>query len=382
VAVPFPRQSAGAVPTFGVEEEFFLLDRYGAAAAVAPALLSSLAGDPRVQAEWMQFQVESATSVHLELPALRAELAGMRGRLASAAGALGALLVAVGTPPFGVPGAAALTERARYRRMIDEFSWITGGEVTCACHVHVGVPTRDVGVLVLDRIRSWLPVLLALGANSPFWRGQDSRWDSYRHRVLRVWPTATLPPRCPDAAGYDEALAARLVRGDALDPASVYWFARLSPRYPTVEIRVPDIGLTVQDAVLLAGLCRALVATALAETEAGCPAVHPPERRVTAALASAARYGLHGVLSDPRTGRPVSGPALCTRLLDHLRPALDLTGDLGSVSALLAERVRRGSGAARQRALRRGRSREAFVAELARETLAGVPAGAAAEIHS
>ena len=379
--MPSPQDDAALPRSFGVEEEFFLLDTDGEAASVAPDVLDSLAGDPRMHAEWMRYQVESASSVCTELPALGAELARMRAALAARASAHGALLVAVGTPPFDVPGAVALTEGVRYRRMVEEFDGITGAEATCACHVHVGVPTRDLGVAVLNRIRGWLPALLALSGNSPFWRGRDSGWASYRHVVLRAWPTVTLPPRCPDAATYDEILAACLVTGEAIDAASVYWLARLSPRYPTVEIRVPDTALTVRDAVLLAGLCRALVATALADVRAGRPEIHPPERLLAAAIATAACRGLDGLLVDPVSGRLVSGFAVGQRLLNHLEAALESAGDRLLVAELLGDRMRRGSGAARQRELQRSSDRPGFVAALARESLTGVSATVSPDIR-
>src|SRR3712207_3529797 len=252
----------------GVEEEFLLLRPDGAAATLAPDLLRSLPGEARVQAELMQFQIESTSRTRTDLRDVAGDLVGARRAVAEAAREYGVLLVASGTPPSGVPGRAAVTASARYRLMLDR--WSPAGEaVSCATHVHVGVPSRDLGVAVVERVRGWLPVLLALGANSPFWRGRDTGWASFRHAVLRAWPTATLPPRLRDAAEWDAAVTERIATGAALDPASVYWFARLSPRYPTVEIRVADAALTAVEAVLLAGLCRALVVTALREAVAG-----------------------------------------------------------------------------------------------------------------
>ena len=331
--------------TFGVEEEFFLLRSDGAVADVAPQLLRTLAGDSYVQAEWMRYQVESASPVCVRLPDLAAALTGERSALATAARLHGAHLVASGSPPLPVPGAASVSDGVRYRQLV-EAPGISGEEVACACQVHVGVPSRDHGVAVLNRIRGWLPVLLALSANSPFWAGRDSGWESYRYVIARSWPTAIPPPVCRDADAYDDRLARHLADGDALDLAGVYWFARLSARYPTVEIRVADTCLAVDDAVLLAGLCRALVATALADEAAGRPYAPLADGLLSASLARAARWGCGASVADPGTGRATSIRALVPRLLAEVAPALAAVGDGASVAALLDRRVRRGGGGA------------------------------------
>ncbi len=367
-----PVQSAGApgVPTFGVEEEFFLLHPDGTVADVAPQLLRTLAGNSHVQAEWMRYQVESASTVCVRLPDLAEALVTERSALAAAARLQGAHLVATGSAPLPVPGASSVSEGERYRKLVDDFPGISGEEVACACQVHVGVPSRDQGVAVLNRIRGWLPVLLALSANSPFWAGRDSGWESYRYIVATSWPTAIPPPLCRDAAEYDDRLARHLADGEALDVAGVYWFARLSARYPTVEIRVADTCLAVDDAVLLAGLCRAFVATALADEAAGRPYAPLADELLSASVAAAARSGLGAAVIDPRTGRPASARTLVPRMVAAVAPALEAVGDGPSVTALLDRRLRRGSGAATQRELRRSRGIEAFVAAMASATVA------------
>jgi carboxylate-amine ligase len=285
--------------------------------------------------------------------------------VARVASTWGAILVSVGTPPFCVPGLAALTDDVRYRLLRERFPEAAADVVTCGCHVHVGVPTRDLGVEVLNRLRAWLPLLLALSCNSPMWRGGDSRQESFRRQLVTRWPSATVPPRLDDAEAYDDALAERIAVGEAVDAAGVYWFARLSPRYPTVEIRIADTGLTVADTMLHAALCRALVATALDEAVARIPAAPASEPLLAASLVNAGRYGLDALVVDPRTGALARGRAVLDHLVEHVGPALLSAGDRSAVSALLAQRQRQGSGAARQRVLRKRLDRTAFVAALA-----------------
>jgi carboxylate-amine ligase len=360
------------VATMGVEEEFFLLHPDGSAASVAPRVIAALRGEVEVHPEWMQFQVETVTGVCTDLKALMNELASHRRSVARAANSVGAVMVATGTPPFAVPGLVSRTEGDRYRWLQDRFPEVAGEVVSCGCHVHVGVPTRELGVEVLNRVRAWLPVLLALAGNSPLWRGQDSGRESYRHELFSRWPTATLPPRCDDVVAYDAALERCIAVGQAADSFGVYWFARLSPRFPTVEIRIADVGLTVSDSGLLAALCRALVATAMAEAIAGLPVAHLPEPLLDRALSAAACHGLEALLVDPRNGLQATGHTVLHHLVEHVGPALAAAGDHDTVAGLLSERRGARSGATRQRMLRCGADQETFISALAAASLADV----------
>ena len=366
-------RAAGGV-TVGVEEEFVLLDPCtGDAALAGPDLVRMLDGEPGVGPELMRFQVEIATGVCTGLDGVGRELARLRRLVADAAARLGCHLVASGTAPYHTPGLAAVTDQPRYQELARRYGRLVadaGG--TCACHVHVGVPCRDLGVQVLARLRPWLAALLAITVNSPIAGGHDTAWASGRYPLWSRWPTATAPAVWPDAAAYDATVRRLVGRGTALDERSVYVFARLSPRYPTVEVRVADVCLDVDTAVLLAGLTRALVATALAQVRRGTPVPAAPARWVDASLAAAARHGLAGAGVDPFTGQTVGARSLRSRLLDHVHAALSDRGDAETVTGLLRRLDDRGTGADRQRALFAGAaSAPAFVEALARATLSG-----------
>ena len=369
---PGPVRAAGGI-TLGVEEEFVLLDpSTGAAVLAGPDLVRMLGGEPGVQQELMRFQVETATRVCAGLDELGRELVRLRRLAADAAARLGCRLVASGVAPYRTPGLAAVTGQPRYRELARRYGPVVADAGTCACHVHVGVPSRDLGVQVLARLRPWLAPLLAVTANSPIAGGHDTGWASWRHAIQSRWPTAVPPAVWPDAAAYDAAVRRLIGQGAALDEQSIYFLARLSPRYPTVEVRVADVCLDVGTAVLAAGLTRALVATALAEARRGTPATSAPARQVAAALAAAARHGLAGAGADPVTGQPVDAATLRSRLLDHVRPALSDRGDTETITRLLRRLDDRGTGADRQRALfASAASTPAFITALARATLSG-----------
>jgi len=365
-----PGRTATAALTVGVEEEFVLIDPATSKAALAaPELLRLLDGAPWAKQELMRFQFETTTKICTRLDEVRRELTRHRQVVASAAEQLGCRLVASGTAPYGTPGLAGLTDTPRYRELARRFAPLVAEAGTCACHVHVGVPSRDLGVQVLTRLRAWLPQLLAISANSPIAHGRDTGWQSWRYRLWSRWPTARPPGVWPDAAAYD-ATVRRLIRhGAALDPPSIYFHARLSPRYPTIEVRIADVCLEVDDAVLLAGLVRALVATAIVEARRGLPVEPASTRRVTAAISAAARHGLCGPGLDPLTGEAVTHHRLIDRLIDRVHPALELSEDADEIQTLLRRLDEHGTGAAHQRALWiQARSADEFAKALARVT--------------
>jgi carboxylate-amine ligase len=244
-----------------------------------------------------------------------------------------------------------VTDQPRYRDLAQQFGPLVaeaGG--ACGCHVHVGVPSRNLGVQVLARLRPWLAPLLAITVNSPIAGGRDTAWASRRYPAWSRWPTAVPPAAWPDATAYDAAIRRLIERGAALDEQGIYLLARLSPRYPTV-VRVADACLDVGTTVLLAGLTRALVATALAEARQGTPVPAASARHVNAALATAARHGLTGAAIDPFTGQPADAHRVRSRLIDHLYPALSDHGDAQIITGLLRRLDQDGTGADRQRAL-------------------------------
>ena len=304
---------AAAAVTLGVEEEFVLLDpSTGATVLAGPELVRMLGGEPGIAQELMRFQVETATGVCTGLDEVGGELTRLRRLAADAAARLGCRLVASGVAPYRTPGLDAMTDQPRYRELARRYGPVVADAGTCACHVHVGVPSREAGVQVLARLRPWLAPLLAVSANSPIAGGHETGWASWRYAIWSRWPTAVPPAAWPDAAAYDAAVRRLIGQGAALDEPGVYFLARLSPRYPTVEVRVADVCLDVGAAVLLAGLTRALVATALAEARRGTPVAAPPARQVAAALAAAARQGLAGAGVEPghRAGRRCGGAPL------------------------------------------------------------------------
>ena len=352
--------------TVGVEEEFLLLDRDGAVAPVAPDVLRRAGDDQRIKPELMTYQVEIVSDVHTDLGQLGAQLTGLRQRVADAAAQSGARLVASGVAPFGDPGLAMLTDVPRYREIAARFPWAAAVSGTCGCHVHVGVPDRDLATQVVGRLRPWLPTLLALTANSPFDGGHDTGWSSSRYRRLLQWPTFRPPGAWRSEARYDRTVDALVSAGAAVDRHSVYFLARLSQHWPTIEVRIADTCLEARDAALLAGIVRGLIATLAADVVASRPAEPMSGSALRAQLLAVAHHGAPTGVVRPRDASGArSIEPLAEALLEKIRPALEETHDLDHVQAGLARLLTTGTGAQQQRLLRAAPSPAGFVAALA-----------------
>lgn len=343
---------APGVPTIGVEEELILLDSTTGAVAPVAAEVIRECGDPaHVVAESMRFMVETRTSVCTSLAEVQEELSVMRRRVASVASRRGLVAVASGVPPFGIPDPPPVTEEPRYRELARRFPQAMRTNGICGCHVHVGVATRQVAVEVVYRLRPWLPLLIALTANSPVWEGEVTGWASRRFVLASRWPTVVPAPPARSVEEYDHAVDQAIGSGKALDSRSVYFLARLSPRYPTVEVRAADMCLTVDEAVVYAGLVRALVRALADEAAVGGPVIPVQQALLEQSCWTAARVGLAGMLIDPRTGSQVPAWDLVDSLVARVRPLLCAHGDEARVLSFLDHLRAVGGGADRQRRL-------------------------------
>jgi carboxylate-amine ligase len=365
------------VRTIGVEEEFLLVSEDGSPRAVAAAVLQHASAqdgddDPdqpggSLEKEFTQEQIETSTHPCADLPTLLEQVRAGRWHADSSAQHAGARIVAMATSPRDVDPTVVVNRRAQ--DIAETFALTARDQLTCGCHVHVEVADDDEGVRVVDHMRRWNPVLLALSTNSPFWRGEDSGYESFRSQVWGRWPTAGATAPFGDAETYRRTVRSLVESGTILDDGMIYFDARLSAKYPTVEVRVADVCLDPQDAVLLGAFVRALAETAVSGTADAGPQPRAEEIRV--AGWRAARSGLTGDLVSPESGRPVPARTAVDELVRHVSPALAAAGDLDWVTEHLATLLERGTGAQQQRAWRREGADDAeLVRRAVRSTLA------------
>jgi carboxylate-amine ligase len=353
--------------TLGVEEEYQVIDaRSGELSPSVEEVLASAraALGESAQHELLRSQVEAGTPVCTTLGEVRDRLVGMRRALLDAARGSGCRIAAAGTHPSSSWRTQETTPMERYRWLETTHRRLSHETLIFGCHVHVACGDPDTTIAVMNRCRPWLPVLLALSVSSPFFEGEDSGFSSYRTTVFRRWPTAGAPQLFASRAEFD-VLVDDLERTGVIDDATrLYWDVRPSARYPTLEFRIADACPRLDDAVMIAGLTRALAETAHRAERAGEPYARVRPELLEAAIWRAARDGLGGELVDPVTVCRMRAATVVERCLDHVRPVLDHHGDADDVGAAVERLLRDGTSAARQRAAHRRRGRLADVVDL------------------
>ncbi|MCH5672188.1 glutamate--cysteine ligase 2 [Streptomyces gilvus] len=340
--------------TVGVEEELLLVDpETGEPKASSAAVLARAEHDGAdegvFEKELYGQMLEFATHPQAEMADLSAEIVRCRKEAGRHAGEIGCTVAALATSPLPVSPSVGMG--SRYQWMAKQYGLAAQEPLVCGCHVHVAVDSDEEGVAVIDRIRPWLSVLAALSSNSPFWQGQDTRYASYRSRVWQRWPSAGPTEVFGSAERYHRRVADMVASGVILDEGMVYFDVRLSQQYPTVELRVADVCLHADTAVLVALLARGLVETAAREWRAGREPVDHSVSLLRLAAWRAARSGLEEELLHPATMRRMPAESVVADLLEHVGEALEATGDLERARTSCARLLEGDTGAGVQRRL-------------------------------
>jgi len=341
----------GDIATVGVEEEFLLVDpdsRSAQPAAVAVvARAESDLGD-QVCGEFTRCQIEVRSSPCTDAGELRDELARLRAAVAGAAIAEGLRLCASGTPVVA-PERSPIGEHPRYRAGVAQYRAMLDDFMVCSTHVHVHLPDRELAVRVSNHLRPWLPLLIALSANSPFHQGNDTGYADWRAVIRSRFPCLGPPPYAESLRHHDELSMAIADSGAMLNAATPFWDIRPNPKLPTLEVRSMDVVADIDDTVALAMVVRALVSVSMDKVLAGDPDPQPNSEVLRAAYWRAARDGWPGCGVDALSGEVLPTSVQIARLLDHLEPALRRHGDGATVRDLMDRLVSRGTGADLQR---------------------------------
>ncbi|MBV1854204.1 carboxylate-amine ligase [Catellatospora tritici] len=364
----------GSAPRFGVEEEFLVVDPQTRgpvprAQEVVDAAKARLGGC--VSGEITTWQLETRTEPCASAAEVLEQLRQARTEVCAQARELGVRVIASGTPVLGATMPPPMTQGPRQTRGQQSFRGLHDELAICALHVHIELPDRDHAVRVSNQLRPYLPVLLTLTANSPYWDGRDSGYASWRTMTWPRWPVAGPPPEFASAAHYDEVVETLLAAGALVDRGTVFWDVRPSASHPTLEVRVADVPITAEESALYAALVRALVSYLSARVDEGAASPQIPGELMRTAYWRAARDGLCGDGVDLRTGRLTPAFELVDRLLAEIGPVLAANGDAETVTGWLTSLRRGGIGAQRQRAAARRQGRLADVVDyLAEHTAA------------
>ncbi len=308
--------------TIGVEEEVMLLDPTDwALASEADAVMSGLTGElaSHTSTETHGSALELRTDPHATVAEGLAQLEDLRGDLARELAPLDLRAAVAGLHPFTLWQDTKISEGDRYRFLYGSMRELARREPTFALHVHVALPDPESAVRAINRLRSHLPLLLALSSNSPFWQGRETGLASARTPLFQAFPRVGIPRAFLDYEDYVSTIDL-LLRCEAFpEPTFLWWDARLQPRFGTIEVRIMDAQTTVADSAALTALVQCLVRLEATDGSDIDPAFDLPEILAENRFL-AARDGAEASLIDARLGRRSPVPDVLEALLERCLP--------------------------------------------------------------
>jgi glutamate---cysteine ligase / carboxylate-amine ligase len=334
--------------TLGIEEELMILDSESYNLANAIESLLEQAPDGEIKPELMESVLEIATTPCADARQAGDQLRALRRQVSEAAERHGLCIGSAGTHPFAMWEDQRISSSERYRELVSALRFVARQEIIFGLHVHVGLDDADKAIHVTNGMRVHVPVLLALSANSPFWRAQATGLSSTRMPIFRAFPRTGMPPTYADWADYESRIGFMVDSGAIKDYTYLWYDVRPHPNFGTVEIRAMDAQTRIEHTLGLAALIQAMVKELAEHYDSGGELARYPYEMLEENRWLAARHGLDGQLVDLPHKRLVSTKELARRLFDRLRPHAQ---DLGAEQEFdgIADIIEHGDGATRQR---------------------------------
>ena len=333
--------------TVGIEEELMILDAESFELSNSIESLLADAPDGEIKPELMESVLEIATKPCDSVPEAGEQLRGLRTQVREAAEARGLRIGSAGTHPFAMWEDQRISARDRYRDLIASLRFVARQELIFGLHVHVGIDGHERAIHVANGMRVHIPILFALSANSPFWRGDATGLASTRMPIFRAFPRVGIPPAYKDWEDYERRIGFMVDSGVIEDSTYLWHDVRPHAKFGTVEIRAMDAQTRVEHTIALAALIQSMVKELSEHFDAGSELAHYPHEMLDENKWLAARHGLEGEIVDLPSRERVRTKALAKRLHDRLR---EHATDLGCERELdgILDLLERGNGAARQ----------------------------------
>ncbi|HLX39522.1 MAG TPA: carboxylate-amine ligase [Ktedonobacteraceae bacterium] len=363
--------------SIGIEEEFQMVDRAtGQLSAHINTLVEkgvSLFGE-QIKPEMLQSTVELISNVCSDIPAARREMLALRTKLARLLAEDGLALISAGTHPAAIWTDQMTTPNPRYLELQEEFQDVARSVLIFGLHVHVGVENREIAVTLMNQLRTWLPHLLAISSNSPFWSGRLTGLKSYRAVVWKRFPRSGLPDAYASWNDFNQYVQTLIDTGCIDNGKKIWWDIRPHAFFHTIEFRVFDMPATFEDVIAIAALCQALVAKLCWLQAHGLTTPIFPRSLLDENKWRSMRYGMDAIIVDFAKNRTLSMRDSIHELLDFV---VDVGDDLGThdemsyIRRLLVDP--RGTGADRQIAIyQETGSIDAVIRYLMQQTMQGI----------
>ena len=336
--------------TLGIEEEFQIIDPE--TRELRSHMHQIVEGGKttlkeQVKAEMHQSVVEVGTNICKDIDEARREVTYLRKMIGEIALKQGLVFGAAGTHPFSRWQDQEITDHPRYHEIVDKLQDTARGNLIFGLHVHVGIPNREIGLQLMNQARYFLPHIFALSANSPFWLGRNTGFKSYRTKVFDKFPRTGIPDYFESVAEYDSYINL-LIKTNCIDNGKkIWWDLRLHPFFETIEFRICDVPMRIDETIALAALIQAVVAKIYKLMKENLSFRNYKRALINENKWRAARYGIEGSLIDFGKQEEVSTKDLIYELLAFVDDVVD---DLGSRHEIkyIEKMLENGTGADRQ----------------------------------
>jgi carboxylate-amine ligase len=336
--------------TIGIEEEFQVVDpetRRLVSHMTEIVEEGKMYLHEQIKPEMHQSVVEVGTNVCKDIHEARKEVTELRSRIGALAIASGYRIAAAGTHPFTHWNDVQITDHPRYRQIVNEMQEAARANLIFGLHVHIGIDSREVGIHIMNAVRYFLPHIFALSTNSPFWLGRNTGYKSYRVKVFDKFPRTGIPDHYGSVADFDNYINL-LIKTNCIDNAKkIWWDIRLHPTFDTLEFRICDIPMRVDETICLAAIMQAVVYKLYKLIRQNLGFRLYRRALINENKWRAARYGISGKLIDFGKQEEVDFKILAMELLAFINDVVDELGSRNEVNYLL-KILEMGTGADRQ----------------------------------
>ncbi|MBS1657725.1 MAG: carboxylate-amine ligase [Chitinophagales bacterium] len=339
--------------TLGIEEEFMIIDPE--TRELVSHMHQVVEGgktllDEQVKAEMHKAVVEVGTNICHDVKEARQEVKKLRSIISDIARKQDCLIGAAGAHPFSRWQDAMITDHPRYHEIVNEMQDAARSNLIFGLHVHVGIENRQIGVQIMNAVRYLLPHIFALSTNSPFWLGRNTGYKSYRTKVFDKFPRTGIPENFSSASEFDEYVALLVKTGCIDNGKKIWWDLRIHPVYPTLEFRICDVPMRLDETIALAAIMQAVIAKQYKLMQQNLSFRNYRRALINENKWRAARYGVHGKLIDFGKEAEVPFSQLLEELIEFVDDVVDELNCREEVN-YLREIVKRGTGADRQLAV-------------------------------
>jgi carboxylate-amine ligase len=362
--------------TLGVEEEYQVVDLTTKELCSHEQKIVEAANrvlEDQVKAEMHQAVVEVGTNICADIQQARAEVTHLRKTVSNIARSLGFGIGAAGTHPFSMWQTQLITEHPRYNEIVNELQDAARSNLIFGLHVHVGMPDKEMAIHIANSVRYFLPHIYALSTNSPFWEGRNTGFKSFRSKVFDKFPRTGIPDYFDSFAEYENYVKL-LVKTNCIDNAKkIWWDVRVHPFFDTIEFRICDVPMTIDETIAITALIQALVAKLYKLREQNLNFMIYKRALVNENKWRAGRYGIDGKMIDFGKEMEVNTRALLIELLEFVDDVVDELGSRTEINRVY-KILENGTGADRQLAVYEATNDlRAVVDYYLEQTLLGIP---------